>query len=83
MLQPVSAHDVVPRHRLIDIAPVLEPVVPPPGALLGRLDRPDRIVAQALGAQALIIGQTIDTFQSELVKNVRFCCPSRPGWYKE
>lgn len=35
------------------------------------------------GAQAPVIGQTIDAFQSRLVKNVRFCCPSRAGWYKE
>jgi hypothetical protein len=82
MLQPVSTHDVVPFHRLIDIAPVPEPVVPP-DALFGRPDRPDRIVAQAPGAKALTIGQTIDAFQSNLVKNVRFRCPSRPGWYKE
>jgi hypothetical protein len=39
MLQPVSAHDVVPRHRLIDIAPVVEPVVPQAHFLASRTGR--------------------------------------------
>jgi hypothetical protein len=30
----------------------------------------------------MFIGQTIDAFQQEFVKNVRFCCPSRSHWYK-